>query len=294
MKIDRLLSIITILLQKDKVTAPYLAEKFEVSRRTINRDIETLCMAGFPIITTQGVNGGISIIDGFKLEKQLLASDDLSNIITALKGLSTVSDSPKIEMLLDKFKPSEKSETKLDNNIIIDLASNYKESVSKKISILKESINNVSVKFLYCSKNGESYREVDPYKIVYKWDFWYLLAFCQIRDDFRMFKLNRLWELQKTNKKFNIRKIPESVLNFGRYFTDTNFFKVIFDKSVKYKVIESYGPDSFSEKNGKLYFEGNYTDEDFIISWLFGFGNKAKVTSPASLINKMKSSVMKF
>ena len=63
MKIDRLIGILSILLQKETVTAPALAEQFEVSRRTISRDIDTLCQAGIPIVTRQGVNGGISIMD---------------------------------------------------------------------------------------------------------------------------------------------------------------------------------------------------------------------------------------
>lgn len=72
MKIDRLIGILTILMQKEKVTAPYLAEKFEVSRRTINRDIEDMCKAGIPIVTLQGKNGGISIMEGYQIDKTLL------------------------------------------------------------------------------------------------------------------------------------------------------------------------------------------------------------------------------
>ena len=72
MKIDRMIGILSILLQQEKVTASYLAEKFEVSRRTINRDIEALCMAGIPLVTKQGTGGGISIMEGYKLDRTLL------------------------------------------------------------------------------------------------------------------------------------------------------------------------------------------------------------------------------
>ena len=75
MKIDRQIGILSMLLQKDTVTAPYLAEKFEVSRRTINRDIEDLCKAGIPIVTKQGVNGGISIMENYKPPVELVVAD---------------------------------------------------------------------------------------------------------------------------------------------------------------------------------------------------------------------------
>ena len=90
MKIDRLIGILTILMQKEKVTAPYLAEKFEVSRRTINRDIEDMCKAGIPIVTAQGKNGGISIMEGYQIDKTLLTNDDMDSILSALKGLDSV------------------------------------------------------------------------------------------------------------------------------------------------------------------------------------------------------------
>ena len=70
MRLDRLLGIVTVLLQQDQVTAPYLAEKFEVSRRTILRDIDAICMAGIPVVTTRGGRGGISILKGYKLNMQ--------------------------------------------------------------------------------------------------------------------------------------------------------------------------------------------------------------------------------
>jgi len=103
LKLDRLLGILTVLLQNDRVTAPYLADKFEVNRRTIGRDIDALCQAGIPIITHQGTGGGISIADGFKLDKSVLTTDELSGIISALKGIGSVSEQSRIERTLDKL-----------------------------------------------------------------------------------------------------------------------------------------------------------------------------------------------
>ena len=103
MKIDRLIGILSILLQKDKVTAPYLAEKFEVSRRTINRDIEDLCRAGIPLVTTQGVNGGISIMEGYKIDSTLLTSTDMQAILAGLRSLDSVSGTNRYMQLMEKL-----------------------------------------------------------------------------------------------------------------------------------------------------------------------------------------------
>ena len=103
MKLDRLLGILTTLLQNDRMTAPELAEKFEVSRRTIGRDIDALCIAGIPVVTHQGIGGGISIAEGFKLDKSVLTADELSGMIAALKGIGSISPQSNIERTLDKL-----------------------------------------------------------------------------------------------------------------------------------------------------------------------------------------------
>lgn len=103
MKLDRMLGILTVLLQNERVTMPELAERFEVNRRTIGRDIDALCLAGIPIITHQGVGGGISIAEGFKLDKSVLTTDELSGIISALKGIGSVTERSNIERTLDKL-----------------------------------------------------------------------------------------------------------------------------------------------------------------------------------------------
>lgn len=103
MKIDRLIGILSVLLQKDRVTAPYLAEKFEVSRRTINRDIEALCKAGIPIVTAQGQHGGISIMEGYRMDRTLLTSADMQAILAGLRSLDSVSGTSRYQQLMEKL-----------------------------------------------------------------------------------------------------------------------------------------------------------------------------------------------
>ena len=157
MKIDRLLGIVTTLLQCDKITAPELAGRFEVSRRTIYRDIDDICKAGIPIISVQGGDGGISISEGYKLDKNVLTVDELQNIITGLKSLGSVSDAARIEMLINKLSPKNEAVVSLKDNILIDLSSHYKSSLSEKITMLKRAISeNKLVNFDYYSEKGQT------------------------------------------------------------------------------------------------------------------------------------------
>jgi predicted DNA-binding transcriptional regulator YafY len=290
MKIDRLLGIINILTQKDMATAPELAERFEVSRRTINRDIEDICKAGIPIVTRRGTGGGIYIQQGYKLDKSLLKSGELEQILTGLKGLSSIIRSKDIQALLNKLAPASEKGLQLDDIITIDLASHYKASLSDKIERIKEAVSNGRViKFTYYNKAGRYGREIEPYIITFKWADWYVFGYCLYKNDFRMFKLNRLWDLEVTKKTFEKREIPRESLDFDAHLTDENPFEAVFDKSVEYLLVESYGPNSYSETDdGKLLLHGCYTNIGYIVSWILGFGEKARVISPPELADEIK------
>ncbi len=288
MKIDRLLGILNILSQAEKVTAPELAQRFEVSRRTINRDIEDLCKAGIPVVTTQGAGGGISIEEGYKIDKRLLKRNELSDIVAALRGLGSVSQNGDIENLLNKIVSSESS---ADDVIAIDLSSFYKGSLSNKIEILKNAVlSGKIVEFTYYNKSGEYKRRIEPYQIIYKWADWYVHGYCLYKNDYRMFKLNRLWDLTITQEDFKRRHVPQEVQDFGSHITDENEYEAYFDGSVKYLLVEAYGPDCFTEaKDGYLHFKSSYTNKDFIISWLLSFGDKVRVVHPNELAQEIKT-----
>lgn len=294
MKIDRHLAILNLLTQYSTLTAPYLAEKLEVSRRTINRDIEELCKAGIPIVTRQGNNGGIGLIEGYIIDKTLLKKDELTNILVALNGLNSVGASEKVDLLIARLVTEELSDID-DMNMIIDLASHYKSSLSTKIRLFKAAIKEQKISsFKYYGPKGKSIRRVEPYKVIYHWADWYLLGYCLNRDDFRLFKLNRLWDLVIEEGKYYKRNISKEILDFDKHLADNQTFEVLFDKDVEYLVVEAYGPKSYEEREGKLYFKGTYTNLDYITAWLLGFGNKAEVIGPDNLIQHLKHCVMKF
>lgn len=140
MKIDRLIGILSVLLQEEKVTAPELAEKFEVSRRTINRDIEDLCKAGIPISTAQGIGGGISIMDGYRMDRTILTSKDMQMILAGLRSLDSVSGSRYYGQLMEKIKVGSSDFVSGSESILIDLSSWYKDSLSPKIELLQNAI----------------------------------------------------------------------------------------------------------------------------------------------------------
>ena len=169
-KIDRLLGIITVLLQKDKVTAPLLAEKFEVSRRTINRDIEDICKAGIPIVTTQGYDGGISIAEGYKIDKTVFTSDELKAIFTGLKSLDSISETSHVNNLMDKLSLDKNAVISNTGNILIDLSSHYKSSLTEKIECIKLAIKQQKlISFKYFYNKGEVDKIIEPYLLLFRW-----------------------------------------------------------------------------------------------------------------------------
>lgn len=290
MKIDRLIGIITILQQNKKVSASYLAEKFEVSLRTINRDIEDICHAGIPIVTTRGKGGGISIMDGFNLDTTVFTVEELEAIFTGLKSLDSIWRTSHTEKLARKITGKD-SVIPFSDNIIIDLSSYYKDSHATKIELLKKAINlKRLVSFRYYYKKGEVDKLIEPYLIVFKWSSWYVFGFCTEQQDFRMYKLNRLWNLNITEIEFIPREIPEQRRDFDSHLTDNYMITAIFDRSEKYRLIEEYGVESYSEMDdGRLLFIRGFTNIDVMISWLLSFGDKVEVVEPVKIRERIRA-----
>lgn len=286
MKIDRLLGILTTLLRQEKCTAPELAEKFEVSRRTISRDIDALCLAGIPIVTEQGRNGGISITPGYKLDKQLLTGPELEAILAGVRGLDSVSPLPRQKNLMEKLGVSGDSSASLPGgSLLIDLASHYKSSLTEKLSLLQTAIAaGKLVSFRYFSEKGESHRTVEPYYVVFQWGDWYLFAWCTQRRAFRLFKLSRLWELQNEETAFLPREIPQDQLDFEQVWQSNYRLEALFAPEAKYRLIEEYGPECFAvQKDGRLQFSTDFTNYGNMLSWVLSFGAGAEVLAPEQL-----------
>lgn len=281
MKLDRMIGILSILLQKEKVTAPYLAEKFEVSRRTINRDIEALCMAGIPLVTEPGASGGVSIMDGYKIDRTLLSTSDMQAILAGLRSLDSVSGTNRYAQLMEKLSAGASNLLAGDTYILIDLSSWYKEALSPKIELLHDAIISArTVSFTYFAPKGESQRIVEPYYLVFQWSNWYLWGWCKIKEDFRLFKLRRMSDLQISDP-FEKRAVPLPDLSTERVFPHIYQVKAKIQAEYKWRLIEEYGPGSFEEHpDGTLLFSFGFTDKQSIVGWIASFGDGAELLEP--------------
>ena len=296
MKIDRLMGILTTLMQSSSVTAPQLAKKFEVTRRTIGRDIDALCMAGIPVVTRQGGSGGISLAEGYKLDKSVLTKEELQTLLAALKGIGTVYQDTNTERMLSKLAKNGDAAVSLRESMIIDLSSYYKDSLSQKIASLKQAIAaSQAVAFTYYSEKGQARRRMEPYCIVFQWSAWYAFGYCLSRQDFRLFKLNRLWELEVLPETFRPREIPPEAMDFAARFPDEHRLTADFHPCVRHLLIDAYGPACYQEQaDGSLRFTCGYTNRQYIISWLLGFGDKVKVIEPDDMALEIKETAKKM
>lgn len=289
MKIDRMIGILSVLLQREKITAPELAEIFEVSRRTINRDVEALCKAGIPISTLQGVGGGIMIMKGYQMNKTLLTSKDMQMILAGLRSLDSISGSNYYRQLMEKIQCGASNFKNSQDSIFIDLSSWYKERLAPKIQLIQDAIEERKViSFHYYAPKGESKRLIEPYYLVFKWSSWYVWGWCIQKNDFRLFKLNRINMLFKTNREFSETKVSLPDLSNETLFPFKIYVKAIFPKEEKWRLVEEFGMDCFIEnEDGTLLFSSYHTDMENLISWLLTFGDKVQVLEPAEVKERL-------
>ena len=293
MKIDRLIGILSILLQKESVTAPELAEQFEVSRRTINRDIEHLCRAGIPVVTRQGTNGGISIMDNFKMERTLLTSGEMRDILAGLRSLDSVNGTNRYGQLMEKLSVGSSDFMKGNQSVLIDLSSWYKASLAPKIEQIRDAIDACrEIQFLYYAPGGESERTVEPYYLIFRWSSWYVWGWCRMRGDFRLFKLNRMDKLKQLENTFARREVLSPDLGDEHIFPGNIRVKALFDASCKWRLVEEFGTGCFEEQpDGKLLFQEDYTNKESLVSWLMTFGSRAVLLEPESLREELRQTL---
>lgn len=296
MKIDRLIGILSILLQQDCVTAPFLAEKFEVSRRTINRDIEALGKAGIPIVTTQGRGGGISIMAGYRVDRTLLTSADMQSILAGLKSLDSVSGSSRYQQLMDKLAVGHASAVMPGQHILIDLSTWHKHAVTEKIGIIQAAIEQRNIlAFTYYSPAGECWREIEPYLLVFQWSSWYVWGYCLMRRDYRLFKLHRMAGLGKTDREYQPREVPE----FSGCAEPESWTPIRvtarFAPEMKWRLIDEHGLESFTQQQDQsLLFCREMTDKNSILGWILSFGDRVELLKPEGLRRELEGLIEKM
>lgn len=301
MKIDRLLSIVVFLLNHHQTTANELANTFEVSVRTIKRDMETISLAGIPIRSTLGIHGGYSIEPRFTLTKQYAKRQDYSMIITALIGLQSSYHSKKSEELLNKFvnlmgdSVSTVNPIYLDNSVVQENA-----LVQQNLQRLEKAIHHRQ-NVILCYRNAKqknSERIVQPVALNCKWYNWYLFAYCEKSNDYRQFKLNRIKQLKLLNSVFKEHtNIEELMHEQDRSYSETSIAIDLLVQNKDRDLLEEYFPKgNMTRIDNKNWMMRVYLPEYEQI-WkakLIALGDRVKILQPESLRKELISVARSF
>ena len=291
MQINRLFEIIYILLDKKTVTANELAKKFEVSSRTIYRDVEILSGAGIPIYTTKGKGGGISILDNFILDKSVISKEEQSAIITALTAMSVL---PNVEKtgIADKmsllFKSNDSSWIDVDFSDWNVKQKNFFDKIRDSI------IERFALKLKYINSNGEiSERIAEPLKLYFKSKSWYVYGFCMLRKDYRLFKLTRIEHLKITEEHFTP---PDTIPSVNTSIKQENLITVTlkFDKEMAFRIYDEFPRDSIIEQNDFLFVTTLLPSSNILYSYILSFGEYVEIIEPQEIRKNIQSQLKKI
>ena len=234
------------------------------------------------MVTEPGQKGGVSIMEGFKIDRTLLSTSDMQAILAGLRSLDSVSGTNRYARLMEKLSAGASNILTGDMHILIDLSSWNKASLSPKIELLHDAIlSGRKVAFSYFAPKGESKRIIEPYNLIFRWAGWYLWGWCEDREDFRLFKLVRMTGLQICGT-FKKREVPPPELSSERIFPHIYQVKAIIQPEYKWRLIEEYGLESFTVRpDGTLLFSFGFTEKNNIVGWIASFGGGAELLEPA-------------
>jgi len=298
MKIDRLVSIIMLLLDKNRVGAQTLADLFEVSPRTIYRDIDAICRAGIPIASTAGVGGGFEILQNYKITKNVFSSSDLSAILMGLSSLSNMlrgDDLVKAFAKVKSFIPADRAEDieLKARQIYIDLSPWMgNRNLQSNLELIKTALQEHKVlSFEYADRYGNrTERSAEPYQLVLKSSQWYLYGYCYTRRDFRLFKLNRTANMQMQEQVFKPQNYQKPQLDFPETLKPQQkritlrIHTSIMDRVLDYSAYEDFSPDG--DEHWIVSFP--FIENDYYYTILFSFGNACECLAPLHIRAEMK------
>lgn len=296
MKLERLLSIIILLLNRRMVQAKELAERFEVSVRTIYRDIEAINGAGIPIVTYQGTNGGIGLAEGYRLDRNMLTNDELAAIVTALRSVSTSYGNEQHQRLMEKLHSvvppadSEAFEHK-SSRVLIDYSPwDGNERLRPKLLRIEKAIDHcLMAEFNYSNADGVmSHRIAEPHRLILKKNQWYLQAYCLEKEQFRLFKLKRIKDLEIIPEKtFHRRELPaqESTSSQGSAEpSQVTEFILRFQAETRHLAEEWFGIEELQqEEDGSWLVKKAYPEDEWLYRFILGLGPHVEVLEPRHL-----------
>lgn len=287
---NRLFEIVYILMQKRKTTAKELADRFEVSTRTIYRDIETLSTANIPIYASKGKDGGIGLLDEYVLNKTILSEEEQNQILFALQGMKKVKGQDEKDIL---EKLSILFNKKINDWIKIDF-SNWSNAQEERFDIIKSAIlNKQLVQFIYYNSNGEeSERIVEPLQIWFKDKSWYLVSYCKLKQDYRIFKLARIKDIKILQEHFE-RELPKEEKN-GKYNFKMIELELEINKAMTYRVYDEFESKEITKKqDGNFIIKVKYPENEWVYGYILSFGEYAKVLNPGYAKNIIKDKLQK-
>lgn len=287
LKLERLVSIIYKLLNNEVLSASTLAEEYQVSPRTIYRDIDVICAAGFPVVSHQGMNGGYGIMDGYKMDKSLLGSYDVDALITVLTSLSTVFNDVRAQGTIERLQTIGEQHER--PNLTVDL--NTYRTEPDSLSHLRAGImEHHVVQFDYInSKNERTSREIEPVRLQFKYRSWYVYGYCRSRRDYREFRLSRMLNVHLTNRHFEAHVLSIEEPSTAPLVTQEIMTDVVFRV---YPDALAEALDHFQQADKQFHEDGSMTmrvqvhkplQAPWLWSFLLSLGSGAEVLEPLAL-----------
>lgn len=288
MRLHRLLGTLSILLSRDTISAKELSDKFQVSLRTIYRDIKAIEEAGIPLYAIPGTGGGIGIVKEYKLNKTALTVDEINYLMAGVSGLKTVTDPEKLQILLTKLSPAD-SYFAADSDILIDFSAwnkNTTEALKQSINLIRMAIMNSSyLKIKYISSHQKSEIKIAPYKVIFKNAAWYLFGKSTISSEHHFYKINRIEKIELINEHF-IPGNAEVPTDWDDDFTNDRGEKIVlsFEQSMEYRVIDIFGKENYEKgENDSIIVTFHCSNKEWLIHFILGFGLNVKIIHPIEL-----------
>lgn len=284
MQINRLLEIVYILFDKKIVTAKELAEHFEVSQRTIYRDIDALSGAGIPVYAMKGKGGGIKLLDNYVINKSMLSEKEQIDILASLNGMKALSV-PDVDPVLKKMAAI--FEKNYSSWIDVDFSNwNSSSDEKEKFNILKTAIiNRNPIEFQYYSSYGEkTKRTIEPLQLIFKGQGWYIYGFCTFKNDYRVFRVTRIKNLVITEGNF-IRTIPENIFKDSQeeQIKVINFSMKI-HSSMAYRVYDEFHGEAISKAaDGSFIVKVSLPENNWVYGYILSYGEYGEVLEPEGL-----------
>ena len=291
---NRLFEIVYLLMNKKRATANELASHFEVSKRTILRDIDTLTTAGIPLYTTQGKGGGIFIQDTFVLNKALVSEDEQKQILFALQSMSAT-ELIETDQVLNRLRTFFAGHNK--EWVEVDFSRwGHSAADNAKFDTLKHAImNELAVSFDYISAYGESKeREVYPLKLSFKSKAWYLQSFCQTENEYRVFKFNRISNMAVLDTSFHSGdyETPKIEPPEDRSEPGLAEVRLLVSSHAKYRIYDEFAEsDITANKDGTvtLRMQGQW-----IYDYILSYGTAIELLEPQHMREELLARIEKI